>query len=70
MYLKSKPLNFLVTEQGPQKATELREKIEAYRAKMIQIVDNDPSITNNLQTVFNTEKQKEGDKEGGAELAP
>ena len=60
---KSKPLNFLVTEQGPQKATELREKIEAYRAKMIQIADNDPSITNNLQTVFNTEKQKEGDKE-------
>ena len=35
---KSKPLNFLVAEAGPKKATELKEKIEAFRAEMIRIV--------------------------------
>lgn len=60
---KSKPLNFLVTEQGPQKATELREKIENFRSQMIAIAGDDATIKANIESVFNTEKQKEGDKE-------
>lgn len=60
---KSKPLNYLVTEQGPQKATELREQIESFRAKMINITDGDATIKTNIEGVFNTDKVMEGDKE-------
>jgi len=60
---KSKPLNYLVTEQGPQKATELREKIESYRSRMIAIAKDDPAIVANIEAVFNTDKVTEGDKE-------
>ncbi|QNR25397.1 type IX secretion system motor protein PorM/GldM [Croceimicrobium hydrocarbonivorans] len=60
---KSKPLNYLVAEQGPKKAEELKAKIEKYRDELITIADKDPKIKANLETVFNTDKQKEGDKE-------
>lgn len=66
---KSKPLNYLVAEQGPKKATELREKIEAFRAKMIQLAGNDPAISANIQSVFSTDKEQEGDKEVSWEQA-
>lgn len=66
---KSKPLNFLVAEAGPKKATELKEKIEAFRAKMKQLADNDPAISKNIETVFSTEKEMEGDKEVSWEQA-
>ncbi len=59
---KSKPLNYLVAEQGPKKAEELKAKIEKYRDELITIADKDPKIKANLETVFNTDKQKEGDK--------
>ncbi|MGB0979835.1 MAG: hypothetical protein ACPGVV_10590, partial [Croceimicrobium sp.] len=57
---KSKPLNYLVAEQGAQKATELREQIEAFRSKMIQLAENDPTISANISKVFSTEKEMEG----------
>ncbi|MCR9154277.1 MAG: gliding motility protein GldM [Bacteroidetes bacterium] len=66
---KSKPLNYLVAEQGPQKATELREQIEAFRSKMIQLAENDPTISANISKVFSTEKEMEGDKEVSWEQA-
>ncbi len=66
---KSKPLNFLVAEAGPKKATELKEKIEAFRAEMIKLADNDPAIKANIEKVFSTEKEMEGDKEVSWEQA-
>jgi gliding motility-associated protein GldM len=66
---KSKPLNYLVTEQGPQKATELKSKIEEFRSRMIAIAGEDATIKSNIESVFNTDKQQEGDKEVTWELA-
>lgn len=66
---KSKPLNYLVAEQGPQKATELKGKIEAFRETMKGLVNNDAAISANIDAVFSTEKEMEGDKEVSWEQA-
>lgn len=66
---KSDPMNYLVAEQGPKKATELRERIEKFRTELAKVAENDPDIVNNLGAVFNTDDQKEGDKEVSWEVA-
>lgn len=66
---KSDPLNYLVAEQGPQKATELKGKIETYRAEMVKLAGNDADISSNIMSVFDTKDQVEGDKEVSWEQA-
>ena len=66
---KSDPLNYLVAEQGPKKASELKTKIEAYRAEMVKLAGNDADIKANIESVFDTKDQREGDKEVSWEQA-
>ncbi len=66
---KSKPLNYLVAEQGPKKATELKQKIEGFRSQMISLAQNEPAITRNIEAVFSTDNEMEGDKEVSWEQA-
>lgn len=66
---KSDPLNYMVAEQGPKKATELKEKIETFRAKMVELAGNDPDISSNIKSVFDTDPQQEGDKKVSWEQA-
>ncbi len=66
---KSQPAAYLITEQGPQKATELKEKLNSFRSEIIKIADNDPSIKASLEGAFNTDDEKVGDKQVSWEYA-
>jgi gliding motility-associated protein GldM len=60
---KSQPANYLLTEQGPQKATDLKMELEGFRSEIIKIADSDPAIKSSLEGAFSTSDVKEGDKD-------
>jgi len=66
---KSQPANYLIAEQGPKKATELKEKLNNFRQEIIKIADSDPAIKASLEGAFNTADEKVGDKEVSWEYA-
>tara|TARA_R110000868_G_scaffold73505_1_gene213092 strand:- start:936 stop:2486 length:1551 start_codon:yes stop_codon:yes gene_type:complete len=66
---KSQPAAYLLAEQGPKKATDLKGKLDNFRNEIIKIADNDPAIKTSLEGAFNTADEKEGDKEVSWEYA-
>lgn len=66
---KSKPMNYLVSEQGPKKAEELRIELEGFRSELISLAESDPVIKDNVSRSFATGKVQEGDKEVSWEQA-
>jgi len=66
---KSQPAAYLLAEQGPKKATELKIRLDNFREEIIKIADNDANIMSSLNGAFNTGDEKEGDKQVSWEYA-
>jgi len=61
------PANYLLVKE--KKAYELKEKIDEFRNFLVATVPNNEGIINNLETIFNTDKVKNGDVKSDWEKA-